>query len=81
MHSVIPRRTTLELACVNGEDDRHADSLLAGGRLVPELLGPGVDGKSGAEDLIAKALDDPAILQSLVSAPKDGGDSEAESEE
>jgi type VI secretion system protein ImpB len=40
-----------------------------------------MDGKSGAEDLIAKALDDPAILQSLVSAPKDGGDSDAESEE
>jgi type VI secretion system protein ImpB len=41
-----------------------------------------MDGKAGAEDLIAKALDDPAILQSLVSAPKDGGDEpESESEE
>lgn len=29
-----------------------------------------MDGKAGAEDLIAKALDDPAILQSLASAPK-----------
>jgi type VI secretion system protein ImpB len=33
-----------------------------------------MDGKAGAEDLIAKALDDPAILQSLASVPKDGGD-------
>jgi type VI secretion system protein ImpB len=29
-----------------------------------------MDGKSGAEDLIAKALQDPALLQSLASAPK-----------
>jgi len=29
-----------------------------------------MDGKGGAEDLIAKALNDPAILQSLASAPK-----------
>ncbi|MCY2964694.1 MAG: type VI secretion system contractile sheath small subunit [Planctomycetota bacterium] len=29
-----------------------------------------MDGKSGAEDLIAKALKDPALLQSLASAPK-----------
>ncbi len=29
-----------------------------------------MDGKSGAEELIAKALNDPALLQSLVSAPK-----------
>jgi type VI secretion system protein ImpB len=41
-----------------------------------------MDGKAGAEDLIAKALDDPAILQSLASAPKDGGDEpESEGEE
>ena len=35
-----------------------------------------MDGKGGAEDLIAKALNDPAILQSLASAPKPdaGGD-------
>ncbi|MBV5311251.1 type VI secretion system contractile sheath small subunit [Chromatium okenii] len=29
-----------------------------------------MDGKTGAEDLIAKALQDPALLQSLASAPK-----------
>lgn len=29
-----------------------------------------MDGKAGAEDLIAKALKDPALLQSLASAPK-----------
>ena len=29
-----------------------------------------MDGKSGAEDLIAKVLKDPALLQSLASAPK-----------
>ena len=29
-----------------------------------------MDGKSGAEQLIAKALNDPALLQSLASAPK-----------
>ncbi len=29
-----------------------------------------MDGKEGAEDLIAKALNDPALLQSLASAPK-----------
>ena len=38
-----------------------------------------MDGKAGAEQLIAKALNDPSLLQSLVSAPKpevaaDGGD-------
>lgn len=34
-----------------------------------------MDGKGGAEDLIAQALNDPAILQSLASAPKpDSGD-------
>jgi type VI secretion system protein ImpB len=39
-----------------------------------------MDGKSGAEDLIAKALNDPTLLQSLASAPKpedsDGSGSE-----
>lgn len=37
-----------------------------------------MDGKAGAEDLIAKALSDPALLQSLASAPKpeDGSGSE-----
>lgn len=29
-----------------------------------------MDGKSGAEELLAKAINDPALLQSLVSAPK-----------
>lgn len=29
-----------------------------------------MDGKAGAEDLIAKALNDPTLLQSLASAPK-----------
>ena len=29
-----------------------------------------MDGKTGAEDLISKALNDPALLQSLASAPK-----------
>jgi type VI secretion system protein ImpB len=29
-----------------------------------------MDGKAGAEELIAKAINDPALLQSLVSAPK-----------
>jgi type VI secretion system protein ImpB len=36
-----------------------------------------MDGKSGAEDLIAKAIKDPALLQALASAPKpDAGESE-----
>jgi type VI secretion system protein ImpB len=29
-----------------------------------------MDGKSGAEELIAKVLNDPALLQSLAAAPK-----------
>jgi len=33
-----------------------------------------MDGKSGAEQLIAKALQDPALLQSLASAPKPEGE-------
>lgn len=33
-----------------------------------------MDGKTGAEELISKALKDPALLQSLASAPKPGGD-------
>jgi len=40
-----------------------------------------MDGKAGAEDLIAKALADPAVLQSLASTPKDGGAKDTESEE
>lgn len=37
-----------------------------------------MDGKTGAEELIAKAIEDPALLQSLASAPKEGGEDEAE---
>ncbi len=33
-----------------------------------------MDGKTGAEELIAKAMKDPSLLQSLVSAPKEGGE-------
>lgn len=40
-----------------------------------------MDGKSGAEELIAKAIQDPALLQSLVSAPKPKGDEGKEGEE
>lgn len=40
-----------------------------------------MDGKSGAEDLIAKLLQDPTLLQALASAPKEGGESAAESEQ
>lgn len=35
-----------------------------------------MDGKAGAEELIAKALNDESVLQSLVSAPKDEADEE-----
>lgn len=39
-----------------------------------------MDGKTGAEELIADAIKDPALLQSLVAAPKpdDGSDDEGE---
>ena len=40
-----------------------------------------MDGKSGAEDLIAKALQDPALLQSLTSAAKPEADEGAQEEE
>lgn len=41
-----------------------------------------MDGKTGAEELIAKAISDPALLQSLVSAPNaDAGDEEEKGEE
>jgi type VI secretion system protein ImpB len=33
-----------------------------------------MDGKTGAEELITKALQDPTLLQSLVSAPKPAGE-------
>lgn len=39
-----------------------------------------MDGKSGAEELIAKAIQDPALLQSLASAPKPS-DEDAPAEE
>jgi type VI secretion system protein ImpB len=38
-----------------------------------------MDGKSGAGDLIAKVLQDPALLQSLVAAPKPTGETSTES--
>jgi type VI secretion system protein ImpB len=37
-----------------------------------------MDGKSGAEDLIGKALKDPALLQALASAPKPADEPPAE---
>ena len=40
-----------------------------------------MDGKAGAEELIAKLLQDPTLLQALASQPKPGGDDAAESEE
>lgn len=40
-----------------------------------------MDGKSGAEELIAKALQDPALLQSLASAPKPKGEAPAATDE
>lgn len=41
-----------------------------------------MDGKSDAEQLVAQAIQDPALLQSLVSAPKEKGDKdEGEKEE
>lgn len=41
-----------------------------------------MDGKTGAEELIAKAISDPALLQSLVSAPNaDAADEEEKGEE
>lgn len=38
-----------------------------------------MDGKSGAEELIAKVMNDPALLQSLASAPKPEGEATEES--
>ena len=40
-----------------------------------------MDGKSGAEELIRKALQDPTLLQALVAAPKPGEAAGAASEE
>ena len=33
-----------------------------------------MDGKSGAEQLIAKAIEDQGLMQALASAPKEGAD-------
>lgn len=38
-----------------------------------------MDGKSGAEELIAKALNDPTLLQALASAPKPADETPSES--
>ncbi|MFH1998505.1 MAG: type VI secretion system contractile sheath small subunit [Planctomycetota bacterium] len=38
-----------------------------------------MDGKSGAEELIAKMLKDPTLLQALASAPKPGAESQSDS--
>lgn len=40
-----------------------------------------MDGKGGAEELIAKAINDPALLQSLTSSAQAGGDDAAPAEE
>lgn len=40
-----------------------------------------MDGKAGAEDLISKAIQDPAVLQSLVSSANEGGAAEEEDKE
>jgi type VI secretion system protein ImpB len=39
-----------------------------------------MDGKTGAEELIAKVLQDPELLKSLASAPKPGDDAESTEE-
>ncbi|CCE23617.1 type VI secretion system contractile sheath small subunit [Methylotuvimicrobium alcaliphilum] len=40
-----------------------------------------MDGKGGAEELIAKVINDPALLQSLTAAPKPADPAEAKTEE
>ncbi|MCO6456056.1 MAG: type VI secretion system contractile sheath small subunit [Pirellulaceae bacterium] len=40
-----------------------------------------MDGKGGAEELLARALQDPTLLQALASAPKDSGQQAPASEE
>ncbi|MBF6649842.1 MULTISPECIES: type VI secretion system contractile sheath small subunit [unclassified Methylobacter] len=40
-----------------------------------------MDGKGGAEELIAKAINDPALLQSLIAAPKPAADATPETPE
>jgi type VI secretion system protein ImpB len=39
-----------------------------------------MDGKSGAEDLVAKLLQNPELMQSLAAPPKDGGEADAADE-
>jgi type VI secretion system protein ImpB len=39
-----------------------------------------MDGKTGAEELIAKAIADPALLEALVSSPNPDGEDAAETE-
>jgi type VI secretion system protein ImpB len=39
-----------------------------------------MDGKTGAEELITKAMNDPALLQSLASAPKPEDDDSSSEE-
>ncbi|MGJ0491045.1 MULTISPECIES: type VI secretion system contractile sheath small subunit [Methylobacter] len=40
-----------------------------------------MDGKGGAEELIAKAINDPALLQSLIAAPKPDAGTSSETQE
>lgn len=40
-----------------------------------------MDGKSGAEELVAKAINDPALLKSLTAAPNAAGDAEDDKKE
>lgn len=40
-----------------------------------------MDGKGGAEELISKAINDPALLQSLIAAPKPADSASAETKE
>ena len=39
-----------------------------------------VDGKTGAEDLIAKIMQDPSLLKTLAAQPKPGGDAGSDAE-
>ncbi|HEX7933451.1 MAG TPA: type VI secretion system contractile sheath small subunit [Paraburkholderia sp.] len=55
-------------AAVAGKVEALAELLKARGQL--QNLLTYMDGKTGAEDLIAKLLNDPALLQALASAPK-----------
>ena len=39
-----------------------------------------MDGKTGAEDLIAKIMQDPSLLKTLAAQPKPGGDAGSDAE-